>query len=252
MKSDFEKHQEKQFTEAEQALLAKAKRLIQSLPERAKTRQQVAQTIIPEKQIITVQESKTMGAVTYMKDSDKTLLLKGDVFVQGNIDGNWRDELLKGMQWEGIVYDVMIDGNLIVAGDIIDNNYLMLQVMGNVVCDYFLSENGHQYIKGDLIATQAVYGEYNDGSLKLGGEIDTPFIVSKEHDMPKQSRGEFIHIEYGEIADEYDGEIGWGWTYFENSSSLFDPKVLNDEGEFVEQKFINMLKNGENPFVEEN
>lgn len=96
------------------------------------------------------------------------------------------------------IYDVMIEGDLIVAGDIIDNNYLMLQVMGNVVCDYFFSKNGHQYIKGDLIAAQAV-------------------------------RGEFIY-RFGEIGDEYDGEIGRGWTYIKNSGSLFNPKTLDEDG----------------------
>lgn len=49
------------FTRSERALLAKAKRLMQTLPQRVKNRPQAAQTIIPEKQIITAWEAKTMG-----------------------------------------------------------------------------------------------------------------------------------------------------------------------------------------------
>ena len=125
------------FTQGEQALLAKAQGLMDRLPERVKNRPQVAETHIPNKQIITVQQAKAMGAISYLDDNDKMLLIKGDVLVKGNLDRNWQKQLLKGMHWEGDLYDVMIDGNLTVAGDIIDDDYLYLQVTGNVICDYF-------------------------------------------------------------------------------------------------------------------
>lgn len=79
-----------------QEFLQKTERILGTLPQRVQNRPRAGQTIIPKKQIITVKEAKAMGAVAYMAGSDKTLLLKGDVFVQGNIDGGRRGELLKG------------------------------------------------------------------------------------------------------------------------------------------------------------
>ena len=133
--------------EDERKFLQKAKMLMDKIPEKRKNRQQITGNIVPEKEIITVAQAKEMGGYMFREPDNKVLLVKGDVFIQGNLDNQWIGEQLRGMTWEGDLYDVMIMGNLVVSGSIADStinsgdSYLFLNVMGDVECDYFLARS---------------------------------------------------------------------------------------------------------------
>lgn len=205
-----------------------------------------------------------MGIQTYLGDDDKLVLLKGDVLVKGNVNNEWHGNLLKDMRWEGKNYGTVIDGNLTVDGDIVDDNYLVMGVTGSVRCHYLFSKNGRIIINGNLFVTYGIYGEYNDGMLKLGSglgagsKLDAPYIFSKDHDMPRKSDvGESIYLEAGNgserdelaIGQEEGSGWGWNWNYFENGGLMLKDSAFNANDELSVGKFFELVKGGENPFL---
>lgn len=243
----------------ERDFLQKAERIVAALPQRLGKIPETGKNQIPEKQIITAQQATQMGAQFYLGEQDKILLLKGNTTVCGDVNKQWISELLQDFSAGGSVAGILIDGNLIVQGKIIDDDYLMLGVLGKVICEQLYSENGQIFIKGDLFAAYGIQGEYNDGFLHVLGQLDAPFILANDHDMPRESSvGEFIYLEAGEGSEQEsfkvgqadDAEIGWGWSYFEHGACLLKGGVWNEQWEFSPRQFFDMVQKGQNPFAD--
>ena len=161
---------------------------------------------------------------------------------------------MEGLHWEGDAYGIFIDGNLIVAGDILDDNYLHLRVSGNVICDYLFTYNGAIFIMKDLYTTFGLYGEYNDGMLDVLGNTNAPYFVEGGHYMPDESKvTEFIFVEAENETEQedcylHDPETG----YLEESWKLLRPEVWEENelfSYFSVNRFFQLVKNGENPLI---
>ena len=236
-------------------LLEKAQRINNAMPARMAQRPQVSETVIPEKEFITVKQAKEKFKIPiYLNDDDKLLLLKGDVLVKGNITRQWTEDLMEGLHWEGDAYGIFINGNLTVAGDILDDNYLHLRVSGNVICDYLFTYNGAIFIMKDLYTTFGLYGEYNDGMLDVLGNTNAPYFVEVGHYMPDKSKvTEFIFVEAENETEQedcylHDPETG----YLEESWKLLRQEVWEENelfSYFSVNRFFQLVKNGENPLI---
>ena len=64
---------------------------------------------------------------------------------------------------------MFVNGNLFFDGNIIDDDYLFLQVAKDTACDYLHSQDGVIAIGGNLTALWGISGEYNDGMLQVFG-----------------------------------------------------------------------------------
>lgn len=242
------------LTTTETAVLKKAERLT------TKIKQQIIDIAVhanafeqqvPIKDIITIGEAKQQYKITnYHETHDSILVLKGDVFINGNIDSKWINSLVKGLSWKNSLYGVVIEGSLFVNGEILDDEYLELYVTGDVVCDYLFSGNGIIEIQGNADIRFGIYGEYNDGSLDIHGKINTAYLLSYDHSMPSQAERDFIYIEGGNGTDYESTAIGLpGRDDLEDARKLLKSSVWDEEGNFSADAFFAIVKKGENPFI---
>lgn len=249
------------LTNEEKHFLKKAARISQKLQQRIKADAMESirfQEITPHKQIITLAEAEARyGIDSYHNASDSVLLISGDIRINGDLNDDWMSRQLEGLSWDGNLYGVIVDGNAIVSGSIIDDNRLELFVVGNLLCDYLFSGDGFINIRGDADIKLGIYGEYNDGVFSVYGKLKTPYIISRDHSMPRESIEDFIYIEGGNgtekdnivIGSSKGSGIGWDWHYYKNSSDLFVSRVWTDEGEFSVDIFFDLVRQGRNPFI---
>lgn len=250
------------FTYEEKEFLAKAIKIHKELGNKLtnnQSSQQVLTEKIPEKEIITYKEAKDKyGIYHHQKDDDLILVFKGSVHIKGTFNDAWLNKQLTGMTWRGSLYGMLILGDLVIQGDLIDDDYIHLFVKQNLQCDYIFSHNGFIDISGNANVLYGIYGEYNDGSLQISGSLHTPYLIAGDHDMPRRTESDSIYIEgsngseadYINIGIENDGGIGWGWRYFEDNLKLLSPATWNDDETFSVEKFFELVRNGKNPFVE--
>ncbi|ELW2865569.1 hypothetical protein QMI71_003933 [Salmonella enterica] len=255
-----------QFSDQETVFLQKAARITSHLKELAtldKVNIPQVEESIPEKQIVLIKDIKEKYSFPdgYYEDEDCLLLYKGSVHIKENLDEEWCERQLEGIAWKNDLYGILIDGNLVVEGDItIDQP--VLSVTQNLTCDYLYSGDGHTLIQGNANIKYGIYGEFNDGSLEINGLLTTAYILAHDHSMPRKSdAGEFIHIEGGDFSDpehlhigeSYGSGWGWGWNYFDDATRLLNKAVfMEDDGDIVFSvyNFFAIVKRGENPFHE--
>lgn len=196
-------------------------------------------------------EKYRITQLPYEKENNNVAVLKGDVFIKGDLNSQWILDQVTEMGRNG--YMTLIDGNVYIEGDLIDDGISFLFISGNLQCDYIFSYDGYIEIKGNADVKYAIAGEYNDGHIEINGETQVPFVLSDDHSIDLQPVTAAIFIEHFcnerenmQIAD-YTNEIDYG---LEDTQRLFDPKVWNDEDEFDREMFVEMLRKGENPFVQ--
>jgi hypothetical protein len=185
------------------------------------------------------------------------LLIKGDVTGSVTLNRTWVRRIAAPFKLGGDPACVLVDGAIDIEGDILDSFRAdwSLLVTGRVSCDYLESRNGHMEIQGDLRATYGICGEYNDGSLTVGGQLLTPYIVANDHQLPREAHEESIYLEAGEGLDEIaigqstGSGWGWNWNYFEESNALVSEEVWDEEGTFSTAAFFELVRKGVNPFV---
>jgi len=254
-----------EFSDVEKELLEKASRIIAKIRKnQSGNTPMVSDEQIPEKEIVTIAEINA-GEDFYIDpdfydEEDCMLVYKGDLHIKGNLDSKWYDNQMAGMTWENELYGIIVEGNLIVDGDI-TVDMPILKVGKDLSCDYLFSGDGHMEIDGDVTAKYGIYGEYNDGSLDIEGSLSAPYIIAQDHCMPRESSdGEFIYIEGGDgsemedisIGKEYGSGSGWGWYYYKDSEKLLSKSVQDEDFEFSVKKFFDIVKKGDNPFIEIN
>jgi hypothetical protein len=218
---------------------------------------------IAEFSCVTVGEASHMYAFEYLWECKDTcsdslaLIIQGNVNAKLDIKTAWLKKTVTKMKLKTMPFCVIVDGSVNIDGDVLDerHKYLNLLVTGNISCDYLLSSDGRIEILGDLEAKYGICGQYNDGSLKVGGKLLSPYIVAGDHDMPREADCEWIYIEASDGNDEiYVGSntgsgSGWDWNYFDDSNALLSPQVWQDGESFDTAAFFKIVRRGENPFA---
>lgn len=252
-----------EFSDQEKQLLAKARRIHQRLVSEIGSdslKVTFSQKNPPEYKIMLLSEAKKKYGFTgdFHQEADHDILvIQGDVILNSNLDASWIEESVKKIKASGYVAGVLITGNLFIQGDLIDDDYVHLRVMKNLWCDYLFSYNGTIVVDGDARIKVGVYGEYNDGYLRINGKLYTPYIIADDHDMPREAEGSFIYIEGGNgtyrdeilLGNAKGSGYGWDWDYLEDAGKLFNPKVWDEEDGFSESRFFDLVQKGENPFA---
>jgi predicted DNA-binding WGR domain protein len=133
------------------------------------------------------------------------------VFKNGlNWIGNFDFEEMVDMD---LTTGVIIEGDVNVSGVLSQLTYEYpnpILITGNVMAQSFGHKDSHMRIDGDLRVENIVYGEYNDGSLEIGGDVHGKAWISADHNM--YANGTYFLPSFD---DEYDG---------------LSPKVLDSEG----------------------
>jgi predicted DNA-binding WGR domain protein/Leucine-rich repeat (LRR) protein len=171
-----------------------------------------------------------------------------------------------GLNWVGnLDFEEMVDMDLttgvIIEGDVHVSGVLSqltyeypnpILITGNVTAQSFGHKDSHMRIDGDLRVENIVYGEYNDGSLEIGGDVHGKAWISADHSM--YANGTYFLPSF---HDEYDGlsakvlnfEGGLDWDalrefIWENKNPLRkdfvftppEPKVRSGSDSVLEQK----------------
>jgi hypothetical protein len=185
----------------------------------------------------------------------EVLVIEGDVVGKVDIDLAWVRKCARA-KGKPLPLGLVIDGNVDIDGDVLDvsRGCLNLFVTGSTACDYLHSQDGWIEVLGDLDAKYGICGEYNDGSLRVGGKLLAPYIIAGDHDMPREADCEYIYIEGRNGSEEIaigkckGSGWGWGWHYFDESNSFLSAEVWEDEEAFNVDSFFGMVRRGANPF----
>jgi hypothetical protein len=77
-------------------------------------------------------------------------------------------------------------GDLTVTGDILNRNLnrgLLLFVGGNLRSSSLVKGGGYFLVTGDLVVQTLVITEYNDGVLRVGGNLSAPLFINLDQDV---------------------------------------------------------------------
>lgn len=235
-----------------QEFLQKAEQIAQNTATAFKNRKPI-DTHIPNHFIISYEEfEQKYGANLYLENAGfDVLVFDGDLNLNGNLNYRWLNEQFEQLGSTNDRRAMFVNGNLTIDGDILDNdedNYLFLQVAGDVYCYYVYSENGNIVIQGNLTALLGTAGEYNDGMLSVDGTTTAPYIVSNDHSMDYISQIDYIFIDNGRIGEEYYGGLQ-GWDYFEDNEFMLKDGIWENEYQVNLAVFFDYIKKGENPLL---
>jgi hypothetical protein len=135
----------------------------------------------------------------------------------------------------GIVNEgIIVEGDVDISG--VFEAQLNMSVFGNVKAKSLFKEMSHVAIWGDLEVGQTVFGEYNDGSLKVSGDVRGELWVSNDHNMHS---GGMLHMK---SVYEFDEAARQGLN-----PELFYQEDHDDEETFVRfdsEKAIRFLRAG--------
>ena len=208
-------------------------------------------TKIPPVFILSYDEfEKKYGSNLYLDSSSCVLVFDGDLSLSGGtINAAWLKDKFNEAGGKNNARAMFVNGNLSTGGDIIDDDYLFLQVAKDTACDYLHSQDGVIAIGGNLTALWGISGEYNDGMLQVFGKTQAPYIVSNDHAMPDHSASECVYVLDGRIGRSYLGALD-GWEFFENSELMFKDGICEDEHQIDISAFFKFVKKGANPMVD--
>lgn len=156
---------------------------------------------------------------------------------QGNFDLERIAEL-------GLHAGVIVDGDVEVSGvfsQLTDTYPGFVLVSGDVRAASFGHGDSHVHVLGDVRVDNIVYGEYNDGSLRIGGSVHGRAFITADHDM--HAGGDY-HLP---VCD---------WNTGENWSGCLHPDLFErDEEEGQPGKTISgaairaFMRDGRAPFL---
>jgi len=190
------------------------------------------------------------GSNLHLDSSSCVLVFDGDLSLSGGtINSAWLKDKFNEAGGKNNARAMFVNGNLSISGDIVDDDYLFLQVAKNTACNYLHSQDGVIAIGGNLTALWGISGEYNDGMLQVFGKTQAPYIVSNDHIMPDHSARECVYVLDGQIGQSYLGALD-GWEFFENSELMFKDGICEDEHQIDISAFFKFVKKGVNPLVD--
>lgn len=181
-------------------------------------------------------------------DHDRVIFFDGDTTINGDLNYEWAKSILEESKEDTDLSSVliMINGNLTVVGDInISDYHPLLVVTGNVHCNVLKSGDDTIHISGDAHIKYAFFGNYNDGSITIGGTTYVPYVLNSDHDSNIKPQGAILINTYSDHNDffEYD------YTQ-EVLPKVMVPAAFDENEEFDVWKFIDLVKAGQSPFVE--
>ncbi|OQP66520.1 hypothetical protein A3860_13630 [Niastella vici] len=177
---------------------------------------------------------------------NKVILLDGDTYINGDLNNDYTENTLTALGADADTDStlILVNGNLTVAGTISpsDGCFPFLLVLGNVTCDVLQSYDECIYITGDADITYAFDGNYNDGSIVIGGNTRVPFVLNSDHSSTITPQGAIL-INYYDDRDDFF-EYDYTTKDFERVmvSAVFDAKM-----KFNPVAFIELLKAGKSP-----
>ena len=193
---------------------------------------------------------KKYGSNLHLDSNFDVLVFDGDLSLsRGTINSAWLEDKFSDAGGKNSARAMFVNGNLFISGDIIDDDYLFLQVAKDTACDYLHSQDGVIAIGGNLTARWGISGEYNDGMLQVFGKMQAPYIVSNDHAMPNHSASECVYVLDGRIGRSYLGALD-GWEFFEDCELMFKDGICVDEHKIDIFAFFKFVKNGVNPLVD--
>lgn len=180
-------------------------------------------------------------------DHNRVIYVEGDFTINGNLTSDWAEATLEELGEDTDLSSVliMINGNLTVEGDInIGDYHPLLVVTGNVHCNVLKSGDDTIHISGDAHIKYAFYGNYNDGSITIGGTTYVPYVLNSDHHSNIKPQGAILINTYSDHNDffEYD------YTQ-EVLPKVMVPATFDKNDEFDEWLFIDLVKTGQSPFV---
>jgi len=181
-------------------------------------------------------------------DHDRIIYFEGDTIINGNLTADWAEAILKSLNEDTHLGDVliMVNGNLTVEGDInVGDYHPLLLVLGNVHCDVLKSGDDTIHISGDAHIRYAFFGNYNDGSITIEGTTHVPYVLNSDHDSNIKPEGAILINTYSDHNDFFD----YDYT-LEVLPQVMVPATFNKHDEFDEWQFIDLVKAGQSPFVE--
>ncbi|CAA6799014.1 MAG: Unknown protein [uncultured Aureispira sp.] len=175
---------------------------------------------------------------------ESVLLLEGDAEIDGDLDYQWYQKEAKKLKQEGDYALILVDGNLIVHGDISPGADSMpcLFVTGDVTCEALRSYDECIYIKGDATIKYAFDGNYNDGSIVIEGTTKVPYVLNSDHCSSISPEGAILINYYGDDDDFFD----YDYTT-QDFERVMVSKVLDEDDELDTEAFINLLRAGKSP-----
>lgn len=190
------------------------------------------------------------GSNLHLDSSFDVLVFDGDLSLsEGTINSAWLKDKFSGAGGKNNARAMFVNGNLFFDGDVIDDDYLFLQVAKDTACNYLHSQDGIIAIGGNLTALWGISGEYNDGMLQVFGKTQAPYVVSNDHTMPDHGASECVYVLDGRIGQSYSGALE-GWEFFENSELMFKDGICEDEHQINISAFFEFVKKGVNPLVD--
>lgn len=136
-----------------------------------------------------------------------------------------------------VCIDIVGHAGLIIEGDVNvkgvfgqyrDSYPQATLILGNVFCQSFIHEDSHVVIDGNLSVEQTVFGYYNDGSLKIMGDIAGEAMISYDHAM--WAEGEYLLFR----SDIFNGEV----------PEWINPKLLDLENSLDTEEMANYIYSG--------
>ena len=159
-----------------------------------------------------------------------------------------------GLRWEGDfdlerIAELGLHAGVIVEGDVevrgvfsqLTSTYPeQVLIAGSVQATSFGHGDSHMHVLGDVRVDNIVYGEYNDGSLRIGGSVHGRAFIRSGHDM---------HAEGGYHLPVCDWDMDDNWSTCLHPD-LFDP----DEDEDSVSRMLSaesiraFMREGRDPF----
>lgn len=138
------------------------------------------------------------------EEDEKVYFHHGDLIVSGDISVN-----------EGAL---IVTGNLIVGGMVVDNDSQSLIIVGGDLQAQDVITDGTIFVKGNLIAQGLVLGVYNDYFLNVGGKIEAFALIEDDH--PTLAVGG-VHVQHHFDTDGLELRV-------EELQQLLVPDVLDE------------------------
>ena len=190
------------------------------------------------------------------KNNSSVLLLKGDVYLKGNLNLEWINAQVQTLQTKERINHLIIDGHLYLDGELLDgyvDDYIELHVTGNVYANFLYSEDGSIKILGETHIREGVQGVYNDGELNTNA-CYCPFIVNDtDHSMSVIWKNEWIAVEMtGPHASDIYLTTDSHEGYIKQSQNLLKDEVWDSDHKFDANEFFGFIHQGISPFKELN
>lgn len=192
-----------------------------------------------------------LSKLPYEKETTNVAVLTGNIFINDHLTSTWIIDQVKEIGRNG--YMTLIDGDVVINGELIDDEISMLFITGSIKCKSIYSNDGYITIGKDGDICYGIYGYYNDGSIDIYGKTNTPFILSNDHQIFAICDQDTIYIEH--FCDErknleFSNYKDKSYYEIDDPGKLFKNEIWDNEGNFDRDKFFNMISDRINPFIE--